>query len=87
MDSKQLKLDSRECFGQERYEVNEFQKLVYNNFTKLFNLDEQKPTHKNECLVLNANESIECLHSKIIKFVLELIKNNKLYVNEINLLW
>ena len=84
MDTKQLKLESRECFGEERYEINEFQNLVYNNFKKLFNLEEKvKP---DDCLVLNANETIESLHSKILNFILDIIKNSK-FANEINLLW
>lgn len=82
MDSNQLKLDSRECFGTERYEINDFQNLVYNNFKKLFNLEEKI---KEDFLVLNANDTIESLHSRIISFVLEILKKN--IVNEINLLW
>ena len=86
MDTKQLLLESRKCFGEERYEINEFQSLVYNNFKILFNLEVKENKKEDDCLVLNANETIECLQSKIFNFVHDMIKNNK-FANEINLLW
>lgn len=89
MDSKKLNLNTRECFGNERYEVNEFQTLVYNNFKKLFHLDSMKHelTRSDECLVINASDSIESIHSGILNSVLELIKSNKMCSKPLNLLW
>ena len=79
-------LESRKCFGEERYEINEFQSLVYNNFKILFNLEVKENKKEDGCLVLNANETIECLQSKIFNFVHDMIKHNK-FANETNLLW
>ena len=88
MDTKKLNLNSRECFGNERYEVNEFQTLVYNNFKKLFNLENTKEeTKTDDCLLINASDTIESIHSKILNNVLELIKSNRSYSKQLNLLW
>ncbi len=83
MDTKLTSIASREGFGYERYETSEFQKLVYNNFTKLF--DFSKSTE--DCLVLNAKESIENLHSKIIEHVNKLNETNGFTINDIKRLW
>ena len=80
MDTKLLEMDNRESFGKERYEVVEFQRVVYKNFEKLLNLS--KPDE--DCLILNAKDSIENIHSKVIKFVEEKFKQN---LSQLDLLW
>ncbi len=83
MDTKATSMASRADFGDERYETTDFQKLVYNNFAKLFDLSKSSE----ECLVLNAKETIESLHSSIVKHVNELILSNRLTINDIKSLW
>lgn len=84
MDTKLTSVDSRADFGQERYETSEFQKLVYSNFGKLFNLAKSS----DECLILDAKDSIESLHSNILEHVNGLlVESKKPAVNEIKTLW
>ena len=79
MDTQLTSLDDRANFGEERYETTEFQKLVYQNFNQLFDL--KKPG--SDCLVTNARDTIENLHSSIFKHVDEMIQNNKLHQNSL----
>jgi dTMP kinase len=73
LDSLHVNVESREAYGEERYESTEFQKLVYANFDKLFNL---RAGSTDDCLVLNAKESIANLHQTILSTVLEAAKDN-----------
>ncbi|CAF0899994.1 unnamed protein product [Brachionus calyciflorus] len=83
MDTKIDDLEKRKNFGEERYETTEFQKLVYANFKKMFDLE----NNSKDCLVLNAKDSIENLHSDILKNTLELVKSNQFSMNEFKFLW
>ena len=82
MDTKNINLENRAAFGEERYESTDFQKLVYSNFNKLFNLE---GGGNNDCLILNAKDTIENLHEIILSNVLTKIKDEKL--NELGVLW
>lgn len=84
MDTKIEDLEKRDNFGDERYETSEFQKNVYANFKKLFNLEKQR---SNECLILDAKDTIDNLHQNILNNVLPLINSNKFSINEFKYLW
>ena len=71
MDTKMADLDTRDAFGEERYEKVDFQRVVYKNFKKLFNLD--NPT--SDCLVVNAKDTIQNIHSEILNNVTILTQN------------
>lgn len=88
MDTKLAEVDSRENFGEERYESAEFQKLVYQNFKLLFNLDNKAEINNvHNCVLFNAKDTIENLHDAILKYILDLIKTNKFTINEFKHLW
>jgi dTMP kinase len=74
MDTKTVDMNDRECFGDERYESTAFQRQVYKNFNKLFNLDN---VTDQGLLVLDAKDSIESLHEQILNYSLEIINNAK----------
>ena len=80
IDTKHLELDNRESFGKERYELVEFQKIVYKNFEKLLNLSNPD----GNCHVLNAKDSIADIHSIILNLVKEILKQN---LNNLEVLW
>ncbi len=82
LDTKNVSVESREAFGEERYESTDFQKQVYTNFNKLFDLEGGSTS---ECMILNAKDTIEKLHETIVESVLERAKDGK--VNEIGTLW
>lgn len=83
MDTKLVQLENREGFGEERYEKVEFQKRVYENFKKLIDL---KKDDEN-CLVLDAKDSIENLHRAILDKVVEVKNSKKLKSNDFKTLW
>lgn len=89
MDTKSTCIDSRESFGEERYENMQFQSIVYNNFKKLFNLDQHDPKNENnsDCLVLNAKDKIEDIHSTILNHVLNVYNKNQSIKKDISYLW
>ena len=84
MDTKIEDLEKRENFGDERYETSEFQKNVYANFKKLFDLEKQKTE---DCLILNAKDTIENLHQNVLNNVLDLINSNRFCIDEFKYLW
>ena len=87
MDNKSTCLDTRDTYGEERYERNDFQKVVYENFKKIFNLDSDYLINK-DLLVLNAKDTIESLHEAIVKNALVLIKKQQqLNYSPIGTLW
>ena len=86
MDNKSTALDTRDTYGEERYEKNDFQKIVYENFKKLFRLDGNVPP-SSDLLVLNAKETIPCLHDTILTNVLTIIKNQQANPTPIGTLW
>lgn len=83
MDTKTVQLEQREGFGDERYEKVEFQKRVYENFKKLIDLNKSD----DNCLVLDAKDSIENLHRSIFDKVMEVRNSKKLKVDDFNNLW
>jgi dTMP kinase len=85
MDTRSTSIEGRECFGQERYENVQFQSIVYNNFKKLFQLD--KTDENDDCLVLNARDKIETIHSRILDHVLDLQEKNLSSHRDISYLW
>jgi dTMP kinase len=72
MDTRMTDLETREAFGEERYEKAEFQRVVYNNFKKLFNLDHPA----SDCLVLNAKDTIQNIHNDILSSVTKLTQTS-----------
>ena len=86
MDNKSACLDERDTYGEERYERNDFQKLVYENFKKLFDFKSDGLV-RNDLLVLNAKDTIQSLHENIIENVLNLIKNQQTNVTPLGKLW
>ncbi|RNA12425.1 thymidylate kinase [Brachionus plicatilis] len=82
MDTKIDELEKRQHFGEERYENIEFQKKVYSNFKKLFNFENLE-----DCLVLNARDTIDNLHQIIFKKTFEMIKNENFLTNKFSFLW
>lgn len=83
MDTKLTNLNSRENFGEERYETTEFQKLVYTNFNKLFDLKKSV----GDCLIIDAKEPIEIIHKEILDNVKDSIDSKRFVANKINTLW
>lgn len=83
MDTKLTSIDSRQNFGDERYETNEFQKIVYQNFKQLFDLNQSTDA----CFVLDAKDSIESLHKQILGRMDHMLKNNQFIVNDMKTLW
>ena len=86
MDNKSLCLDVRDTYGEERYEKNDFQKLVYENFKKFFDFDGDGLV-RNDLLVLNAKDSIQSLHENILENVLEVVKKQQTNLTPLNTLW
>ena len=86
MDNKSACLDERDTYGEERYERNDFQKLVYENFKKLFDFKSDGLV-RNDLLVLNAKDAIQSLHENILENVLNLIKNQQTNVTPLGTLW
>jgi len=86
MDNKSTCLDVREAYGEERYERNDFQKLVYENFKKLFDFNSDGLV-RSDLLVLNAKDSIESLHENILDNVLECIKKQQTNLTPLGALW
>jgi dTMP kinase len=84
MDTKSVNIDSRESFGDERYENVKFQSIVYDNFKKLFNLDENV---NNDCLILNARDKIEDIHMVILNNVVNVYNTNQSLKTDISYLW
>jgi dTMP kinase len=84
LDTKAINIENREAFGEERYESSDFQKLVYKNFGKIFNLDNGSNS-KSDCLVLNAKETIENLHLSILNTIEDTI--NSTQITELGTLW
>lgn len=82
LDTKLMNLNSRENFGEERYETTEFQKLVYMNFNKLFDLNKAS-----DCLVIDAKEPIDVIHKEILDNVKDSIKSMKFSPDNLNTLW
>ncbi len=74
MDTKHTDIQSRECFGQERYERTEFQQIVYKNFNKLFDLN----SPSDNCLILNAKDSRENIHEGILSRALDMKRKQKI---------
>lgn len=87
LDTKKGRVDTRQGFGEERYESSEFQKIVYHNFGKLFDLESRigEKCPQTNCIRLNAASSIEELHETILNSVLDTIKEGKLA--ELGHLW
>lgn len=85
MDTKTIDLNKRENFGEERYESTEFQRIVYQNFKKFFDLDNSNQA--DDCLVLNAKDTIENLHKNIYEKVIKMIEFQNFTSNEIKTLW
>lgn len=83
MDTKMVQLEQREGFGDERYEKVEFQTRVYENFKKLIDLNKKD----DNCLVLNAKDTIENLHQTILNRVMEIKKSKTLKANDFKTLW
>lgn len=83
MDTKQGSVTDRQDFGEERYETTEFQKLVYSNFSQLFDLNQST----GECLVLNAKDTIDSLHNEILGHVTGYIESKKCTHNDMKTLW
>lgn len=73
MDTSADVASTRDAYGNERYEKTEFQKLVYNNFCKFF---PSQGDDSNFCII-NANETIEVIHSKIFQKSLNVIEKCK----------
>ncbi len=61
MDTRALKVDERDTFGEERYENVKFQSVVYANFKRLFGIidDSHQSGQDDGVLVLNAKEKID----------------------------
>lgn len=79
MDSNRTQLDKRDSFGNERYEIIDFQNKVYDKYKKLLQ-------NVKESIFLDATESIEIIHSKAVEHVLNFI-NNKKFSMDIENLW
>ena len=84
LDTKQTKLENRADFGEERYESTEFQKKVYENFNKIFDLE--TGNENKERLILNAKESIESLHQTIFNTVYDSVQSST-QIGQLNTLW
>ena len=72
LDTSSDILKARSEYGAERYEKTEFQNIVYKNFKNFFpksNID------SSNFFVINASETIDNLHERIVKKTLEVIEN------------
>lgn len=89
MDTHASGLSSRAGFGDERYETTQFQSLVYENFRKLFALDNKENNRDtgSSCLILDAKDTIENLHKLILDKVTNVIQSNQLTTDQFNYLW
>lgn len=88
MDNKSMCLDERDTYGEERYERNDFQKIVYENFQKLFNLESDSGVQlNNDLLVLNAKNSIQSIHEVIFENVFNVIENQQATMTPLGKLW
>jgi dTMP kinase len=74
LDTSSDVLKTRNEFGAERYEKIDFQNIVYKNFRKFF--PEKNPESSN-FYVINAADTIDNLHERIVKKTLEVIENCK----------
>ena len=82
LDTKIDEVERRQNFGDERYENIEFQKKVYSNFKKLFDFE-----NLDECLVLNAGDTIDNIHQIILRKTFEMIDCKKYLTNKFSFLW
>jgi dTMP kinase len=79
--SASLELGSRDCFGMERYEKIDFLSIVYKNYQEMFKFGE---AHEN-CFIVDAMQSIDSIHEKILEKVLVSIKKSE--QQPIKVLW
>lgn len=99
MDSHASKLCSRSGFGDERYETNQFQSRVYDNFCKLLVFDSKEQanssltasiaasSNSSGLLMPDSTEPIEIIHQVILDNVKSAIQSNKFKAGQFEYLW
>ena len=88
MDNKLICLDERDTYGEERYERNDFQKMVFENFKKIFNLESDCGVQlNNDLLILNAKDSIQSIHEVIFENVFNVIQKQQTIMTPLGTLW